>query len=92
MHKRRACHGARSAPWSAHSVVKHAQKSVCTNYAVPTGNLDSASGKEIMDIIKGLWQDGNTIVLITHDINVANQAERKVYVHDGKLSNKEAAV
>ena len=58
----------------------------------PTGNLDSASGKEIMDIIKGLWQDGNTIVLITHDINVANQAERKVYVHDGKLSNKEAAV
>lgn len=58
----------------------------------PTGNLDSASGKEIMDIIKGLWQDGNTIVLITHDINVANQAERKVYVYDGKLSNGEAAV
>ena len=58
----------------------------------PTGNLDSASGKEIMDIIRKLWQEGNTIVLITHDINVANQAERKVYVHDGKLSNKEAAV
>lgn len=58
----------------------------------PTGNLDSVSGKEIMDIIKGLWQDGNTIVLITHDINVANQAERKVYVRDGKISHKEAAV
>ena len=55
----------------------------------PTGNLDSASGKEIMDIIKDLWKAGNTIVLITHDINVANQAERKVYVHDGKLSNRE---
>ena len=55
----------------------------------PTGNLDSASGTEIMDIIKGLWEDGHTIVLITHDINVANQAERKVYVHDGILSNKE---
>lgn len=56
----------------------------------PTGNLDSASGKEIMDIIKGLWNDGNTIVLITHDIDVANQAERKVYVRDGILSEKEA--
>ena len=55
----------------------------------PTGNLDSVSGREIMDIIKGLWQSGHTIVLITHDINVANQAERKVYVHDGRLSDKE---
>lgn len=58
----------------------------------PTGNLDSASGKEIMDIIKGLWNAGNTIVLITHDIHVAEQAERKVYVHDGKLRDKETAV
>ena len=55
----------------------------------PTGNLDSTSGNEIMDIIKGLWNDGHTIVLITHDINVANQAGRKVYVHDGILSDKE---
>lgn len=55
----------------------------------PTGNLDSASGKEIMEIIRGLWQAGNTVVLITHDINVANQAERKVYVRDGILSDKE---
>ena len=58
----------------------------------PTGNLDSTSGKEIMDIIQNLWKAGNTIVLITHDINVANQAERKVYVRDGRLSDKEAAV
>ena len=56
----------------------------------PTGNLDSASGTEIMGIIRDLWQAGNTIVLITHDIAVANQAERKIYVHDGKLSDKEA--
>ena len=55
----------------------------------PTGNLDSVSGREIMDIIKGLWQDGHTIVLITHDMNVANEAQRKVYVHDGRLSDKE---
>ena len=57
----------------------------------PTGNLDSASGKEIMQIIRGLWQAGNTVVLITHDINVANQAERKVYVRDGVLSDKEGS-
>ena len=55
----------------------------------PTGNLDSTSGMEIMDIIKGLWQEGHTIVLITHDINIANQAGRKVYVYDGILSDKE---
>ena len=55
----------------------------------PTGNLDSSSGKEIMGVIKGLWESGHTIVLITHDINVANQAQRKVYVRDGRLSEKE---
>lgn len=58
----------------------------------PTGNLDSTSGKEIMGIIQDLWKAGNTIVLITHDINVANQAERKIYVRDGRLSDKEAAI
>ena len=55
----------------------------------PTGNPDSSSGKEIMGVIKGLWESGHTIVLITHDINVANQAQRKVYVRDGRLSEKE---
>ncbi len=56
----------------------------------PTGNLDSHSGREIMEIIKELHRSGNTIVLITHDINVANEAERRVYVHDGILSDMEA--
>jgi len=55
----------------------------------PTGNLDSASGKEIMEVIKSLWKDGNTVVLITHDIHVANQAQRKVYVYDGVLTEEE---
>ena len=57
----------------------------------PTGNLDSASGREIMSIIRELWNSGNTIVLITHDIHVADQAQRKVYVRDGRLSDKEGA-
>ncbi len=55
----------------------------------PTGNLDSTSGREIMGIIKELHRSGNTIVLITHDIGIANEAERRVYVHDGILSDKE---
>lgn len=54
----------------------------------PTGNLDSSSGAEIMGIIKGLHQAGNTIVLITHDSSVAGQAQRKVYVHDGILTER----
>ncbi|MBQ8515411.1 MAG: ABC transporter ATP-binding protein [Ruminococcus sp.] len=58
----------------------------------PTGNLDSVSGKEVMDIIRELWKNGNTIVLITHDNNVAKQAQRSVYVHDGILSEKECAI
>ena len=58
----------------------------------PTGNLDSHSGREIMDILGRLWQAGNTIVLITHDTQVASEAQRKVYVHDGILSTKEMAL
>lgn len=54
----------------------------------PTGNLDSTSGTEIMGIIKDLWKQGNTIVLITHDNSVADQAQRKVYVNGGRLSDK----
>ena len=63
--------------------------------AAPETNIHQNKGElpmEIMEIIKGLWRDGNTIILITHDIHVANQAERKVYVHDGRLSDKETAV
>ncbi len=58
----------------------------------PTGNLDSASGTEIMSIIKELHEAGNTIVLITHDKSVADQAQRKVYVHDGILTESEERV
>ena len=58
----------------------------------PTGNLDSSSGKEIMEIIRGLWEAGNTIVLITPDTHVSDQAQRKIYVRDGEVSGKEPAV
>ena len=51
----------------------------------PTGNLDSKSGKEVMEIFKELHKKGNTIILITHDADVAAQAERIVRIQDGKL-------
>ena len=49
----------------------------------PTGNLDSKSGREIMDIFLELNQKGNTIVLITHDLEIAKQAPRIIQVRDG---------
>lgn len=55
----------------------------------PTGNLDTRSGREIMEILKALNQNGKTIILITHDINIANQANRKVHIQDGKIVKDE---
>jgi putative ABC transport system ATP-binding protein len=52
----------------------------------PTGNLDSATGKEIMALFHRLHKEGNTIVLITHDNSVADEAQRKIYIRDGQVS------
>lgn len=51
----------------------------------PTGNLDSASTQEIMDILKGLHETGRSIILITHDNEIAEQAKRVVRILDGKI-------
>ncbi len=52
----------------------------------PTGNLDSSTGKEIMELFHELHEQGNTIVLITHDDSVARQAARSIHILDGRLS------
>ena len=52
----------------------------------PTGNLDSKTGEEIMEIFHELHHQGNTIVLITHDDEVAKQASRSIHIRDGKVS------
>ena len=52
----------------------------------PTGNLDSKTSAEIMDMFHELHEQGNTIVLITHDNDVARQARRIIHIRDGKLS------
>ena len=52
----------------------------------PTGNLDSHSGAEVISILKGLHAMGRTIVLITHDIDVAEAADRTVHIRDGQIA------
>ena len=52
----------------------------------PTGNLDSKTSQEIMDIFHELHAQGNTIVLITHDNDVAKQASRAIHILDGQIT------
>jgi len=51
----------------------------------PTGNLDSASSKEILQILKKLYLGGRTIILITHDNGIAAQAKRVIRIMDGRI-------
>jgi putative ABC transport system ATP-binding protein len=55
----------------------------------PTGNLDSNSAKEILEIFKYLNSQGRTIMIVTHDINVARRAGRIIYLKDGKVEKEE---
>jgi putative ABC transport system ATP-binding protein len=52
----------------------------------PTGNLDSASGLEVMAVLRELNATGRTIVLITHDPDVASGASRQIHLHDGRIA------
>ncbi len=51
----------------------------------PTGNLDAKMGKGIMECLRGLNRNGQTIVLVTHDPHIANQADRQVRLVDGRI-------
>lgn len=53
----------------------------------PTGNLDSGSTKEIMQIMKDLHEEGRTIILITHDNEIAAQAKRVIKIIDGRIES-----
>ncbi|MCI9148512.1 MAG: ABC transporter ATP-binding protein [Hungatella sp.] len=52
----------------------------------PTGALDSRTSREVLDFLKELNEEGNTIVIITHDSSIALEAKRVVRVHDGKIN------
>ena len=55
----------------------------------PTGALDSKTGKEVLEFLKNLNEQGNTIVMITHDNEIASQAKRIVRIQDGKIISDE---
>ncbi len=66
-------------------------RAIVTNPALlladePTGNLDSASGLEVMAVLRELNATGRTIVLITHDSDVASEASRQIHLHDGRIA------
>lgn len=56
----------------------------------PTGNLDSGSTAEIMQIMKDLHKEGRTIILITHDNEIAARAERIIKIKDGRIESDTA--
>ena len=55
----------------------------------PTGNLDSQTGMKVLDIFKRLNENGQTIILITHENEVASAAKRIIHIKDGNISNDE---
>jgi putative ABC transport system ATP-binding protein len=55
----------------------------------PTGNLDTATGNEIMALFERLYQQGNTIILVTHEHDIAMHAHRIIHIRDGKIEKDE---
>jgi len=53
----------------------------------PTGNLDSLSGGEIIKLFIELWEEGHTIIIITHDSNIARQTKRTILLKDGRIDD-----
>ena len=57
----------------------------------PTGNLDSKTGEEIMQLLENLYRAGNTIILVTHEPDIARHARRTVFLRDGLIESDEPA-
>ncbi|MFO7866123.1 MAG: ABC transporter ATP-binding protein [Candidatus Aminicenantes bacterium] len=55
----------------------------------PTGNLDSKTGNEILNLFHKIHQDGNTIIMVTHDPGISRQAQRIIHIKDGKVEKEE---
>jgi putative ABC transport system ATP-binding protein len=57
----------------------------------PTGNLDSSSGGDIMALFEELWEHGHTMIVITHDMALAERTSRRIELHDGRISGDSAS-
>jgi putative ABC transport system ATP-binding protein len=55
----------------------------------PTGNLDTATGEEIMRLFERLHEQGNTIILVTHERDIADHAHRTIFIRDGQIASDE---
>jgi len=58
----------------------------------PTGNLDSKTGEEIMHLFENLHSQGNTIILVTHEMDIAQHAQRVIFIRDGKIASDEKVI
>jgi putative ABC transport system ATP-binding protein len=58
----------------------------------PTGNLDSANSSLVIDIIERLWRSGTTVILVTHDRDIAQRAPRRIVMADGRITSDSASV
>ena len=58
----------------------------------PTGNLDSKTGEEIMGLFENLYRQGNTIIVVTHEMDIAQHAHRVIFIRDGKIASDEKVV
>ncbi len=57
----------------------------------PTGNLDSVTGRGILDLVRKIHSEGNTVVMVTHDPELASEAERRVSIRDGRIERDSRA-
>jgi putative ABC transport system ATP-binding protein len=54
----------------------------------PTGNLDSETGREILDLLGEIHSDGGTVVVVTHDASIAERAARRLRIRDGRIEGE----